>query len=387
MIFDRRRLLSALAATTAGAGVAPSIQRAVAAEPLDAPRQSHEENQLDGAWFIVRQHPDHSGQHAVDFWSRPFCDIAHSEYLPAEMTRGALWYEYFGEPDFRQPDRLQLIESILKQDRPAWLENPRQFAAHLDATQSLSSTLLSLVGEKDVNARGRTAFIALDSQSLSPMDPDWADVLPAFRAGYDRIIGHFHLERRGLRQWRKWLNAFPGTKNEERYFQEFFLHAAAQCDAVIVTSPALVETDPGLSAGAPTEALVGELTRRFGYAALHPTVLPQILGGRENGASKPRLLALGSATLPICDVPTLRRVLERQSRLISGSFGAATTSPLLIATNAGPAWSDHLAEVRSTAQWVFELSAPADENTDADGALDLIMLWPFELDDREGQPV
>ena len=105
--------------------------------------------------------------------------------------------------------------------------------------------------------------------SLGPLrEPSWADVLPAFSSSFDRIIGHFHLPQRGLRQWRKFLNGYFHSESG-RGFQEFFTDAAAQCDAVILTSSALVESDLRCDPCASTEELTGKLMRDLGLRATH----------------------------------------------------------------------------------------------------------------------
>jgi hypothetical protein len=318
-IIDRRHLLSSFAATTVCAGVAPRIDSAGATEQLNAERSDNGQNKCRAAWFIARQDRETLGGHAVEFWTKPFCDIRHADFLPRAIVRGVLWYNYAEFPYCtREPEVLDFVDSVFRQDRSDWLNNPRQFAEHLGETGNLSPPLLSLLGGSNPNERGlRVALIALDSQSLCPMDPDWADVLPAFRRCFDRVIGHFHFERRGFRQWKAWLaRPFGGS-----YFEHFFSKAVAQCDAVVFTSPALVETDVGLCPAASTEMLAGEQMRRLGYALLRREVLEQIVC--EDKVRPPRFFALGSATLraPFDPLMQFHWTLRRQRALVSSSFG------------------------------------------------------------------
>jgi hypothetical protein len=65
------------------------------------------------------------------------------------------------------------------------------------------------------------------------------------------------------------------------------MRAAHQCDAVILTSRELAETNPGLS----TETVVGELVRSLGHALLERKFLDRML--IETNAW-PRLFAFGT---------------------------------------------------------------------------------------------
>jgi hypothetical protein len=67
-----------------------------------------------------------------------------------------------------------------------------------------------MAGDQRPTAISRTALLALDSMSLAAGEPDWDQVIPALAGCYDRIIGHYHLEQRGLRHCYAVLDAvFP----------------------------------------------------------------------------------------------------------------------------------------------------------------------------------
>jgi len=384
---QRRHLLSSLAATTVCAGVAPRIDSARATGLLNAERSDNGHDGCRAAWFIAREDCETVGDHVVEFWTKPFCDIRHADYLPRAIVRGVLWYNYAEYPYcMRKPEVLDYIDSVFRQDRSDWLNNPRQFAEHSGETGNLSSPLLSLLAETNPNKRGlRVALIALHSQSLCPMEPDWADMLPALRRCYDRVIGHFHLERRGFRQWKAWLK----RPNSGSYFEHFFSKAATQCDAVVFTSPALVETDLGLCPGASTEMLAGEQMRRLGYALLKREVIEQIVC--EDKVRPPRFFALGSATLraPFDPLLQFHWTLRRQRELVSASFGQLLVDDLpLIAISIEE--TDELACIAKRTGYserseIMTVKGPRYQGggRHKPGALDAIALWPFELDGIE----
>src|SRR5262245_56741358 len=116
---NRRRLLGSIAATTVCGGMAPSIEAASTTELLDIDRRAAE------CWFIARQDRARLGKHAVDFWSKPFCDLDHTAYVPSEIVRGVLWFNYADYPHcLREPEVLDYVDSVLKQKRSDWLNNP-----------------------------------------------------------------------------------------------------------------------------------------------------------------------------------------------------------------------------------------------------------------------
>lgn len=257
MTIGRRQLMGSLAA----AAVCPPVASAHGAAPAAPTRVNHQGRQSPEGWFLAKESCQQPTDHVVDFWERPFCDIAYTQYLPPEIARGAMCYEAFDGA--HRPTRETIDRSTKKLCRD-WIGRPR-FAAHLDGIETLPSTLRSLIEHEGPKSTARTAFISLDS--LGPWrEPSWSEVLPAFRSCYDHIIGHFHLSQRGLRQERKLLNGSPLTKSGRGYFEEFFTDAAAQCDAVILTSPALVESDLRCCPRASTEELVGKLMRHLGCA-------------------------------------------------------------------------------------------------------------------------
>ena len=282
MTIDRRHLLGSLAA----AAICPPVASAHAAAPRKPARVNHKGRQSPEGWFLVRESRQQPIDHVVDFWERPFGDIAYTEHLSPEITRGAMWYDAFDQPD------CQTHEVIGRS-----FQKPRQCASCSNSFDAVSSALRYLLENDASNSTARTAFLSLDSLSPSPMrEPSWADVLPSFRSCYDHIIGHFHLPQRGLRQYRTFLNAHFGSQNERGYFQEFFTDAAMQCDAVILTSSALCERDFRCCPYASTEELVGKLMRQLGCALLTPAVLERVVGaGEAKTPRKPCLFALARA--------------------------------------------------------------------------------------------
>jgi hypothetical protein len=383
---DRRKLLSSLAATTVCAPVVSTINAADATARRGA---IHEGGQSCDGLFLARESRQQLTNHAIDFWARPLSDIAYTQYLPREIARGAMWYEASDRPSC---PTLEAIDRSFRHHCFDWADRPRRFAVHLDGIETLSSTLRSLIEDGTSSLPARTAFLSLDS--IGPLrEPGWADVLPAFKSCYERIIGHFHLEQRGLRQWRQFLNGHFGSENEGGYFQEFFTDAAVQCDAVVVTSPALIESDLNCCPRASTEELVGELMRHFGCALLTPAVNDQIVGGSENrGARNPRLFALASLTLETMDDYYIHfpRMIRRQADLIRGSFGDAIPGErfLLVATAGEHLCSDLVDEIRQTVGTSFFTTTTPAYEVDKRGygilsLVQLIALWPFDFDEAK----
>jgi len=375
MTIDRRHLLGSLAA----AAVCPSFASAHAAAPTIPARVNHKARQSPEGWFLVRESRQQPIDHVVDFWARPFGDIAYTENLSPEITRGAMWYDAFDQPDSFTHQRFDRVEK------------PRQCASCSNHFDAVSSALRFLLNDDASIPTTRTAFLALDSLSPSPMrEPSWADVLPSFRSCYDHIIGHYHLPQRGLRQYRKFLNAHFGSQNERGYFQEFFADAAAQCDAVILTSSALVESGLRCCPRSSTEELVGNLTRDLGCALLTPAVLERIVGkGAYRTLRKPRFFALSSFVSQTIDDYYLYcdLILSRQADLVRGSFGDAIPDEqlLLVATTAEDIHSGFFDGVRKASDGSFFVATAPAHAVEKRGypivnQLKMITLWPFEFD-------
>lgn len=377
---NRRYVLRSLAASTVLAGVVPA-EGAPAKEVPEAAKRNGKPDLRRGAWFIARQSRKTPGHHTVDFWSKPLCEIRHPDFLPADITRGVLWHDHAGDGSPDHP-ALEYVDSVFRRGRSDWINDPHQFAEYVDGTNGLTSVLPPMISEKTENSRcRRTALLDLDSQWASPMDPDWADMLPAFRRCYDRVIGHFHLEARGFRHWKKWLTQF-----DDSYFEQFFSKAASQCDAVILTSGSLAEHDSMHSPTASTEELVGQLMQRFGHALLDENTLEQILPVRSEGIRRhTRVFALASVTLTASWPKIDEKDLLRQRALVEGSFGNNKhMRPLMIATydnefaRLGEDIRDrycgtHIAFLRT-------MNRNRLRGEDSREPLDLFMLWPFDAE-------
>jgi hypothetical protein len=268
-----------------------------------------------------------------------------------------------------------------------WWEKSPEWVIRVDG--NLAPVLASLINAKEA----RTAFIALDSISLGVGD-EWSKVLPAFRSCYDRIVGHFHLKEGGLRQWKQGLDESYPEKNGKSYFETFFCDAAAQCDAVILTSPALVACDLGLTPGAPIGCMVGQQIRRLGHALLDSTALDSITSAGETPSTrKPRLFALGSSSFywPAGPQPAeLQHNFDwsfaRQGELVRNSFGVRgeDASPLVY-TRFHDYPQEAAAIIRPLdGEWMHMYKLP-EPTYDLPGsswvrALELIALWPCEMD-------
>jgi hypothetical protein len=327
--------------------------------------------------LLAREHRPEAAEHAVDFWARPLSDINYDRHLPAEIARGAISFGLVEPSDCRRSSTM--IEQHLGR---GWPDKPCRYSACSNGVESLTASLRALLaGER---SSSRTALLALDSQSCWP-EPAWAEVIPAFRSCYDRIIGHFHLERRGLRQWRDFLNtSFPAG-----YFQEFFTDAVMQCDAVVLTSSALCESDVRCCPRASTEELAGKLIRDFGCALLTPEVLERItFGNTQTSPRKPRMFALASMGLWTMDDYYIHHhvLFDRQRDLVTCSFGDDSPGEpvLFVATAVEDLHSEMVEEIRQRANGTFFTSTiPAYEVDKSKPSyfnyLRMITLWPFKL--------
>lgn len=390
---DRRHFLTSLAATSACGAVAPaSASTSAGVSHIDG-----KGGEFSDWWFMAREGYLRSTMPivatrsaAVDFWSMPYSDIDHAGHLPPEIPTGVLWYDYFAGRNLEVCEALDQFRTEYRFKRS---NAAHSVGVYTDGTDMLSSSLQRMIqDDRPRPGEPRTALIALDSLGPSPREPIWARILPAFAQCYDRIIGHIHCPRRGLREWKSYLDAVFPKDDGSSDFEQSIWSAALRCDVVIVTSAALVETDLGLSTHASTEMLTGELMRRFGHAALDRDVLRGVLGAGENRTRrKPRLYAFGSATLtsPHHDIRDLDLILERQRKFVSGAFGDLVPNelPLFIATAAGHHWTDFLAgtdsQLLTGSQLSLEVAAPAyrvrRDTADGAGVLDLITLWPFQF--------
>jgi hypothetical protein len=393
---DRRRFVSTIGALAVCTAAAPAVGGADAGASLKT-RISDEKDENYG-WYIARQQLDHQAatseairQHVVDFWSKPLAAISLADYLPSEISRGVLWFDGFGQ-DKTFAEQLEYIDSVHNEHNYAWIEEPRFVAACLNDNNLLSSTLRSLIADdRSAHALLRTTLLHLDSMSPATNEPEWAQIIPALAPCYDRIVGYYDMQERGLRHLRAWWDDNENQPSwEKSYFKQSICDPASQCDAVVFISPALIETDPGLCPSASTETLAGELIRRFGYAALDRAVFNEIVGS-EDGRMKrrPRLYALASVTI---ETPgwhhfiAIRKILDRQRRLVSGSFGdlALDGTPIVVAITVRDQqlrrpfiyeYRDPSGKLKSC----FEVRVPTYQSPD-DDTLKLIALWPFKLD-------
>jgi hypothetical protein len=434
---DRRRFVASLTAATACTGLAPSL----AGSEIAAPANNHRficddkvtfsddstKNNLKEWWCMVQRYDPYALYTAakrptVDFWSRQYSEINYADHLPPEIPRTSLFYESCDAVDFNNARALAYLDTVPERYAIDRMPDEALSCSVSWQRQYLSGSFRAKAGNPSPGEL-RTALIALDSVGPSPTEPDWAEYLKLFtqpHRSYGHIIGHIHAPGRGLRDWKAFLNGTGG----KQFFEQSVWSGAVQCDAVIVTSAALTETDPGLCTRATTEMLVGELMRRLGYALLNREVLDQVLGVRQTGAKhKPRLFALSSSTMKDrlgihkgrpyaeyeADLDYHRRVTDRQHEIVRGAFGGWVKGerPLNIATYIEHPWRHYFAaferhvasdatkeavkEQAAAPSWkmLFEAPAPAyqsnSETARRAGALDLITLWPFNFD-TEAEP-
>jgi hypothetical protein len=398
---DRRRFVSTIGVMAACAAAAPTVSSANVVAPPKT-RRSDERGENYG-WCLARQHLTHpaatSGaiQHcAVDFWSKPLSAISLANHLPSEISRGVLWFDGF-RPDKTLAERLEYIDSVHANHNYAWIEEPRFIATCSDDIEQLSSTFQSLTADdSSAGAHLRAALLHLDSMSPAANEPEWAQLIPALAPCYDQIIGYYNIQERGLRHLRAWWDDNDNSVGwENSFFKKSIFDPALQCNAVVFTSPALIETDPGLCPRASIETLIGELIRHFGYAVLDRAVSNTIVVSEDDRMKRrPRLFALGSVTMEKWPGFTkVLEILERQQRLVSGSFGdlAIDQKPIVVAiTSQDQQLRRDLAINRlrtySTGRnSFFEVRVPTYEGLSVGDTLELIVLWPFKLDAVERQ--
>lgn len=366
MDISRRSLLSSLTLT----GFYANLKQANAAYP-------HAVNAISDLaseyrWTIAR-HKLPPATHHVDFWSRPLCEVPYANQLPLEVTRGAL---FFGaNTDLQACPELDYVDSMLGQSRSKWLSN-RQSSMSIS---NLAETLRSPT-RRDDKRNFRTALLALDSRCFEPSAPQWADILPAFRGAYERLVGHFHIPHRGFHHWKQSLNATP---SDALRFDHFYSQAAAHCDAVVFTSQSLLENDVHLPARASTGSLIGELMHRLSCVLLDTGAVAWLIPGNKIGEAKPaRTFAIGTAGAcrEICRLGLAD--LVRQRELVFSSFGKPVLRPLVIGLGLDERCAENIRRQVTeetnaaflNARRISQLN-PQSENQ---GWLKFITLWPFD---------
>ncbi len=413
---NRRRFVASLTATAAFTGLAPSLARGDIAAPTNENRVIHSDeitfmddsdnNKLKEWWCMIRRSEPHgistaTERPAVDFWSRQYSDINYDAHLPSEIRRTSLFYESCDCKDFNNERAFGYLDTLPERyGIKTAPEETLNWSANWHR-EYLSGSFRAHAGNPSPEEL-RTALIALDSTGPSPTEPEWAEYLKLFtqpHRSYRHIIGHIHAPGRGLRELKARLN-YIEPDNEKSYFERAVWDAASHCDVVIVTSAALVEIDPGLSASASTEELVGELIGRFGNAMLDRAVFNEIVGSEDDLVKRrPRLFALASATI---EAPyshrhiEIRKILDRQRRLVTGSFGdwALDGTPIVVAITARdqPLQRGFVHDHRGPSGLIkssFEVRVPTYQSrhigSSDDGALALIALWPFSFNGA-GEP-
>lgn len=403
---NRRRFVASLTAATAFTGLAPSLARSEIAAPTNDDRLIHSDKiaftdgsdkpKLKEWWCMIRRYDPHAKSTAaegpaVDFWSRQYSDINYADHLPREIRRETLIYECCDRKDFNNEKAFAYIDAI---PQLYGIDQPPDETLTWSVVwqrEYLSGSFYCEAGNPP-QEQLRTALIALDSTGPSPTEPEWAEYLTLFTQpyrSYRHIIGHIHAPGRGLRELRARLNCIE-PDNEKSYFERSVWDAASHCDVVIVTSSSLVDFDTGLCPSAYSDTLLGELIRRFGYAVLDRAVLNEIVGSKDERVKhRPRLFALASVTI---EAPgwhhhlQIRRILERQRRLVSGSFGdlALDGIPIVVALTVRDQQvrRPFIYEYRGPSgrlKSCFEVRVPTYQSPD-DDTLKMIALWPFSFD-------
>lgn len=387
---NRRHLLASLSGGAVATVVSDEIAKATFAPPeLNA--YGERIGRQDG-WLIAQQSVQACGEHAVKFWSMDWAPMHFAEHLPSQVSRGLIAHHDFGARTCDPHEVVDPLDRAFENCARKWIE-PEQldrFTLNLDVgVEDFLPLLTSFVGGKGTTKR--TALVDIDSRTISGREIRWRHILPAFVRCYDFVIGLCHFEQRGLRQERARLDRIFG----ESHFRQNVLEPASLCDALIVTSAGLIESDTGLSSHASTEALVGELMRRLGHAMLTRKLLDRIVGPR-GAKQRPRFFALSSATLnaPFEPILHLQMMLDRQSAFVSGSFDplAVDELPLFIATSRDddPDLWMPATDTFCRAAWMscYDVCPDVFETVQAPrysggarwpGALDLITLWPFKV--------
>lgn len=152
--------------------------------------------------------------------------MSRANYLPSEISRGVLWFDGFSQ-DMTFSERLEYIDAIYAKYGYEWIEEPTSVATCSNYIELLTLTLRSLiVDNRSACGLSRTALLDLTSASPFPNEPEWAQIIPALAPCYDRIIGYCHLEQRGLRHFKHFLDHAIPEQNSSVHT------AASQCDAV-----------------------------------------------------------------------------------------------------------------------------------------------------------
>jgi hypothetical protein len=313
----------------------------------------------------------------VDFWSKPLCATRYAEQLSATVGLGALFDDETGELPAKAGLLPADLMSLTKKDP---FLHERFSIQRGTGIKTLTELLRAEVGAR----RFRTsALIALDSRWSTQPGPDWADILPAFRSCYDRLIGHYHITQRGFHHWKTSLTECAPDASR---FERFFTNAASQCDVVVFTSQSLLENDVHLSARASTESLVGELMQRFAQVLCDEKLVQQIVPISKRsgkGTNQPHMLALSSAGAS-SQFPTIQASdLLRQRELVFSSFGKPISSPRIIGFGLNEACAKSIHDQISNTNMIYlSTNAIADGQADPSGAewLKFVTLWPFDPD-------
>jgi len=294
----------------------------------------------------------------VDFWSRPICPISYANQLPSELGRGMLFYGQRGQLQSKEPADLMSLQTLTECLRTRVSGNGQ--AAHVKTT----------------------ALIALDSEWPSRFGPDWADILPALRGCYDRLIGHYHIPQRGFYHWKiSMTKAAPDVSK----FERFFTNAASQCDAVVFTSQSLMENDVHLPARASTEQLLGELMQRFSQVLFQDQIAGHVIstGNIKCQPKSPRMYALGSAGACKIFAHVYSGDLARQRELTFGSFGKPVRRPLVIGLGLDERSAERfLTQIRGSNIMFLNAQSASELDCDDENAewLKFVTLWPFDPD-------
>lgn len=383
---DRRRVLTSLAGGVAVAGIIPAISEAAFADSESGVLRERAERHY--CWLLAQQGGRLGIPHAVEFCSGPWATIRYENYLPPQIARVLIAYEDFLHPIDTETKALEAFKETAKFYGRDWLdpETVDYFAVKpAIGSKDFQFILSSFVGKK--NTSPRTALLATDSLLSGFRRPEMRS---AFASCYDSLVGISHIGERGFVQEKHY--------SSESDFVRRFLRDTSICDTVIVTSSGLFELDAGLSPSASTEDLVGELVRRLSYALMEPEILGRIV---VPSGTKPkrRYFALGSATLNVPSEPLLhlQTMLDRQSAFVSASFAPLATDdlPLFIATSRDDDLEQREGIMDTVARAALiggyglgpdmfaTVQAPRYQaDARRPGWLDLIALWPFEVEAR-----